>query len=91
MFGFIKKMFIGLLTYVANASNHTKCVSLNNQQCMSQDLHLNEYSQGLRYYPFTVNLDRYVQSCNTIDDLSNRVCTPDKTEDLNLNVFNIIT
>ena len=29
-------MFIGLLTSVVNASNHAKCVSLNNQQCMIQ-------------------------------------------------------
>ena len=26
MFGIIKKMFIVLLTSIANASNHTKCV-----------------------------------------------------------------
>ena len=31
MFGLIKKMFFGLLTSIVNASNHTKCVSLNNQ------------------------------------------------------------
>ena len=29
--------------------------------------------------------------CNTLNDLSNRVCVPNKTEDLNLNVFNMIT
>ena len=54
MFGFIKKIFIGLLTSVVNASNHTKCVSLNNDQCMVQstliNVHPNEYSQVLRYY-----------------------------------------
>ena len=33
--GFIQKMFIGLLTSIINASNHTKCASLNNQQCMT--------------------------------------------------------
>ena len=53
MFGFIKKTFIGLLTSVVNASNHIKCVSLNNDQCMVQptliNVHPNEYSQGLHY------------------------------------------
>ena len=29
-------------------------------------------------------------SCNTLNDLSNRICIPSKTEDLNLSVFNII-
>ena len=32
MFGSIKKMFIGLLTGLVNASNHEKCVSLSNQK-----------------------------------------------------------
>ena len=35
MSGFIKKMLIRLLTSVINASNHRKCVSLNNQHGMS--------------------------------------------------------
>ena len=45
----------------------------------------------LRYYPFGVKLDRYVGSCNTLNDLSNKVCAPNKSEDLNLNVFNMIS
>ena len=32
MFGMIKKMFIGLLISLVNASTHTKCVSLSNQK-----------------------------------------------------------
>ena len=83
-------MFIGLLTNIVNASHHT-----NNQQCMIQHIHIklhpNEYTQGLRQYPFSVNLDRCVGSCNTVNDLSNRVCVPNKTEDLNMHVFKMIT
>ena len=29
--------------------------------------------------------------CTTLDDLSNRVCVPNETEDLNLHVVNMIT
>ena len=76
------------------ASNHTKCVSLNNQKCTTQPtlihLHLNEYTQSLPYYPFAVDLDRCIESCNALNDLSNKVCFPNKTEDLNLSVFNMI-
>ena len=36
MFGFIKKMFIRLLTGPINGSNHTKRVLLSNQKCMTQ-------------------------------------------------------
>ena len=34
MFGLIKSILIGLLTEIVSASNHTKCMSLNNQKCM---------------------------------------------------------
>ena len=34
MFELIKKIFMGLLTDTVNGSNHTNCVSLNNQKCM---------------------------------------------------------
>ena len=95
MFVLNKKMFIGLLTGTVSASNHTKCVSLSKQKCMTQptliNLHPNEYSQELHYYPFLVKLHRCVGSCNTLNDLFNKVCVPNKTEDLNLSVFNMIT
>ena len=52
MFGLIKKIFIGLiigLTGWVNGSNHTKCVLLSNQKCMTLpaliNFHPNEYSQ----------------------------------------------
>ena len=55
------------------------------------NLHSNEYSQEFHYYASAVNLDRYGQSCNTLNDLyNNKPCIPKKTEDLNLSVFNII-
>ena len=42
------ELFTVLLTSVGSASNHTKCVSLNNQKCKIQPilvkLHPNEYS-----------------------------------------------
>ena len=94
IFRLIKKIFMGLLISILNASNHTKCVSLSRQKCEIQptliNLHPNEYNQELHYYPFAVKLDRCIGSCNTVNDLSNNVCVPNKTENLNLNVFNMI-
>ena len=55
------------------------------------NLHPKEYSQEFHYYPFAVKLDNCVESCNILNDLSNKVCVPNKIEDLNLNVFNMIT
>ena len=91
MFGFIKKIFIGLLTGLLNASNHTKCVPLTYHQRTSQPTLINLHPKGLHYYQFAVNLERCVGSCNILNDLFNKVCVLNKTEDLNLNVFNMIT
>ena len=95
MLEFIKKIFIVLLSNIVNRSNHTKCVSLSNHKCMIRptliNLHPNEYSQKFHYYPFAVRLDGCVGSCNTLNDLSDKVCVPNKTKKLNLSVFNMIT
>ena len=55
------------------------------------NLHPNECSQEFHYYRFTVKLDRCVGSYNTLNDLSNEVFFPNKSEDLILSVFNIST
>ena len=101
MFRFIEEVYItissfsGWLPSVANAPNSTTCISSNNQLCMTRptliDLNPDENNQGLRYYQFIVNLDRCNGICNTPDEPSSRMRIANKTEDINLNVFNIIT
>ena len=68
MFELIKPVFIGLLCFsksfssIVNTPDYIKCISLNNQQCITQptliNFQPNEYIEGLRYYPFAVNLFR---------------------------------
>ena len=85
----ITKMFIVVLSSIVHASNHTKCISLSKKKFEIRstliNLHPNEYRQEFHFYPFAVKLDRYVGSCNILNDLSN------KTEDLNLSGLNMIT
>ena len=57
----------------------------------SINLNPNEYSQEFYYHLFAFKLDRYVRSCNTLNDLSNNIRVPNKAENLNLRVFNMIT
>ena len=84
-------MFIAKLSNMGNGSNHIKCISLSNQKSMIQptliNLHPNEYGEEIHHYSFAVELDRCVGSCNTLNDLSNIICVPNKTEDLNLSVL----
>ena len=90
MFRLIKIIFIGLLTGIVSASNHTKFELLSNQNRMNQptliNLHPNEYSQEFDYYPFAFKLNRCAGSCNTLNGLFTN-----KTEDLNLGVFKMFT
>ena len=86
---------MGLLSsLVFNASSHTKFVSLGKQKCQIQpifiNLHPNEYIQEFPNYQFIVKSNKCVESQNTLNDLSNKVYFANKTEDLNLSVFNII-
>ena len=37
-----------------------------------------------------LHLDRCTGSCNTLNDLSNRICSPNEREDVNLSFFNLI-
>ena len=83
-----------LLTSILSGSNHTKCMSLSNQKSVTQPtlikLHPNEYNQELCCYPSAVNLDGCFAICSIVNELSSRVYIPNKTEDLNLHVFNTI-
>ena len=70
MFVLIKKVFIVVLSAIVNASNNTKNVLISNQKCKIQptfiNLHPNEYSQELQYYPFSVKLCKCVlASCKS--------------------------
>ena len=103
MFGFVydKNMLIGLLAFrgpwtsMANVCVITTYISFNYQACMIRptpiDLNPDEHNQGLSYYPLIVNLDGCYGSCNTLDNISCRICVPNKTEDVWFSVFNMIT
>ena len=52
MFGFIKNMFIGLLSF--SGSLATKCISLNNEQCKTRPFLINFNLVELEYYRFMI-------------------------------------
>ena len=52
------------------------------------NFHPNKYDQGLLYYPFAAISGRCMGSCNTHNNLSNRVCVPNKKERFKLDYRN---
>lgn len=95
MFRVLKNLFNVLLTGKVSTFNHIKCISLSNQKFTTQpnlvNLHPNECNQKFHYYSFVVKLFRYVGGCNNFNDLSYKVCVANKTDDLYISVFNMIT
>ena len=77
MFAIVKIMFIVLLTSIAKASYHAKCISLSNQKCKIQPTVIN-------FHPLSV---KCAGSFNTLSDLSNKTCVPNKKEDLKYACF----
>ena len=76
MFESIKKIFIDYLNGIESAIVEQ---SIMFDSTALIDLHPNKYGQV------------FVGSCNTVIVLSNEVCVSNKTEGLNLSVFNMIT
>ena len=64
---------------------------MKNQPCSVRpllivDLNLDE----IHYYPFITSMNRCDGSCKTVEDPLGRTSVPNKMEDVNLKVFNMI-
>ena len=100
MFGFTKKMFIGLLSIctignfsqpiVSNLNRLIKCVSLNNHPCQARSTLANINPDQTSFYSFTVSVNKIGSSCNTFNDLYAQVCVLNKVKNMNVKVFNLI-
>ena len=89
MFWVIKQVFVGFLIF--SRSLATKCLSLNNEQRMASPFLIDLNLVELKYYLFMISLDKCNGSCDSVDDLSTKICAPSKTKDVNVKVFNMIT
>ena len=58
---------------------------------MTQAIFINLHPNEFQYYQFAVKLDRRVESCCSLNGLSSKVYVPNKAENLNQSVFNMIT
>ena len=67
----------------------TKYISLNDESCLVRAALINSNPNELQHYTFMVRLYRCNESLNTLND--GRICVPNKTEDITLNVFDMIT
>ena len=89
--GCIRQTLIVLVLMLCfGGSLATNFISVNNQQCMARPKLIDLNPDECRYYPFIVSIDRCEGSCNTVEDPFVRAFVPNKMEDVNLKVFNMI-
>ena len=92
-----KQMFTSLIRFSGSSANiakvpdHRKCISLNNEPFLPRPILIELNPKKLYYHPFPVSLYTGNGNFNTLDDLSGRICGPNRTKDANLIAFNQIT
>ena len=59
-------------------------MSLNNEACINWPTLIDLNPLDLKYYQFMISLDKCRRSCNSVDELSIKLCVPSKTKDMNV-------
>lgn len=67
-----------------------KGVSMYQEPCITRSALIDLNPDEFNCYMFVVSLDGCNGSCNTYDNLSAKICVLNKTEGVNVKVFNII-
>ena len=79
-------LFIVLLSF--SESLATKCLFLNDEPCIIRPTLIDMNPVEVKYYPFMISLNKCAGSCNF---LSQKICVPKETKDMNVEAFNMIT
>ena len=64
---------------------------LNNEQCKTRPFLIGLNPVEVNYYPFIITFGKCSRSFNTLSEISGRICVRNKTKNVNLNTFNLIT
>ena len=74
---------------VNNYKNPAKYICLTNQPFQARLKRASINSYETLFYPFSVSVNKYGGSCNTIDCLYTRVCVSNKVKNINAKLFNL--
>ena len=79
------------LARVAKVYESTKCISQENKPYLARPTLIDLNPNELHFYFFLVSLVKCSGICITLDNLSSRIWFLNKIDDVNLDVFNMIT
>ena len=87
MLGFIKKCVFTAITFFShNVLNvHSlKCVSMNNQKCKIRAEIINVNTNEPMFYTYSITINKWKSSCNTINDSYAKICVPNIIKNINV-------
>ena len=69
-----------------------ECVSVANQKCMPRPkiLDVNEGVGEALFYPYNVEVNKNIGSCNTLDSPIAKLCVPNVIKRVNMQVYNFL-
>ena len=93
MSGFIEKVFVIAMTFLILIYQMQifKCVSMNNQECKIRSEIINVNTNEPMFYPYSIEINRWKGSCNTIIDPYAKICVPDTIKNISVKVFNLMS
>ena len=66
---------------------------MNNQECKIRPKIINPINLNTNeslFYPYSIKINKYKGSCNTINDPYVKMCIPDNIKNTNVKVFNLM-
>ena len=64
---------------------------MNNQDCQRRSEIINVNTNEPNFYPYSIRINKYKGSCNTIDDPYAKLCISYTIENINVKVFNLMS
>ena len=71
--------------------NSLECASMNNQECKIKPEIINLKTNEPLFYTYSIKINKYKGSCNTINDPYVKVCFPDNIKNTRVKVFNLMS
>ena len=94
MFGFIKKVFVVAMIFFGFSPsnvNSLEFVSMKNQECKIRPKLIDGNTDKPLFYPFSIKVNKFGESCNSINDPCATLCVPDVAKTINVKVFNLMS
>ena len=71
--------------------NSLECVSMNNQECKIRSERINVNTNEPAFYPYSITINKFKGSCNTINGPYAKLCVPDTSKNVNVKAFNLMS